>query len=133
MSNDPTETKLTPTHYYEITGDGNFEITPFSPEDIPEGEHPEGEQPEGEQFNFIHVVSDDPKNPLITHVDKDGNVLAEKIMPDGLQEAVKAVLNPTTGGRRRRSRRQSRRQSKRRSKRQNGGRRRRNSKRNQRR
>ena len=123
MSDDPTETKLTPTHYYESTGDGNFEITPFSPEVIPDGD----------QIQFIHVVSTDPENPLITHVDKDGNVLAEKIMPDGLQDAVKAVLNPTTGGRRRRSRRQSRRQSKRRSKRQNGGRRKRDSKRRQRR
>lgn len=119
MSTEPVENKLTPTHYFMKNDNGTFKIDAFDTENIPEGD----------QIQFIHVVSTNPENPLITLVDKDGNVLAEEIMPEGLQDAVKAMLNPTTGGRRRRSRRQS----KRRSKRQNGGRRKRDSKRRQRR
>jgi hypothetical protein len=121
------ETKLIPTHYYESTGDGKFDITSFDPQVIPV---------DNDKIHFMHVVSNDLENPLITIVDKEGNVLAEEIVPDGLQDAVKKVLNPTSGGRRRRSRRQSKRNSRRQSKRQNGGRRqskRRDSKRRQRR
>lgn len=121
MSDEPAKTP--PTHYFTKTSENgvdSYDIKPIS-ELVPEGD-----------VTYICVDANQKDAPVQSIVDKDGKKIEESI-PDGLQDAVKAVLNPTTGGRRRRSRRQSRRQSKRRSKRQNGGRRKRDSKRRQRR
>jgi hypothetical protein len=97
-------TSLLPTHYYTTTEENDeikFDIQKYA-DYVPE------------DATLINVGNN---GETITIVDEDGNIRAEEIVPEGLEKAVNLLLNPPTGGsrRRRRSRRQSkRRQSKRR-------------------
>ena len=83
------ETKTPPTHYFTTTTDNGintFKIDVFDSTNIPEGEV---------TFMCVDAHKEDPVQSI---VDKDGNKTDDPI-PNGLQDAVKGVLNSSaTGG-----------------------------------